>query len=211
MFSPSRDNPKVASSLGLRKVNRCMSAFTPTAVQRSRGQLRFLLDTNVISELALKEPDPRVVSWLQGSQVHKLALSYAAVVEIARGVELLRDVQPQRAIQYEAWLDQLLRSDIDWLPLTPAVARLHGRMLALPSLKDLWTNAPVKRQPKCKLDLMIAAQAITANTPVATFNVKDFIQIDHHFPLPGIFDPREGTWIKPTHFGSEMKLQSRMT
>lgn len=173
--------------------------------------MRFLLDTNVISELALKEPDPRVVSWLRGSHVHKLALSYAAVVEIARGVELLRVGQPQRAIKYERWLEQLLRSDIDWLPLTPDVARLHGRMLALPSLKDLWTNAPAKRQPKCKLDLMIAAQAIAANTPIATFNVKDFVQIDHYFPLPGIFDPREGTWIKPTIFESEMKLQTRMT
>jgi toxin FitB len=156
--------------------------------------LRFLLDTNIISELALMEPNERVIDWLR-RDLPDMALSYAAVAETARGIELLRGEQPVRAQRYEIWFEEVLRTDVQWLPLTVEVARLHGKMLGTRTLNNLWTSPPTKREPKVKLDLLVAAQAIVAGIPVATFNAKDFELIDKHFPLPGIFDPRKDSFI----------------
>lgn len=51
--------------------------------------MRFLLDTNVLSEPARPDPDPRVVAWLDAQSVIDLAISTLTLGEIAKGIELL--------------------------------------------------------------------------------------------------------------------------
>ncbi|WP_455189998.1 PIN domain-containing protein [Foliimonas ilicis] len=157
--------------------------------------MEFLLDTNVISELALRYPDERVVQWISAHS-KTLVLSYAAVAESARGAELLRIKDPTRADAFDRFLQGMLQTPLLWLPLTPAVAVTHGKMMGTPSLNNIWTSGPAGTKPRAKLDLLVAAQAIEARLPVATLNRKDFLAIDEHFKLPGIYDPKEDTWIR---------------
>jgi predicted nucleic acid-binding protein len=65
--------------------------------------VRYLLDTNVISEWARPRPDPAVVAWLETADEDALYLSVLAFAEIRLGIELLPHGQKRRRIS--AWLD----------------------------------------------------------------------------------------------------------
>lgn len=156
---------------------------------------RFLLDTSVVSELAKKRPDLRIVDWLTAPQDFSLALPTASIVEVSRGIELLRPDNPIRAAQLDEWLETLLASDVHTPLLCTAAARLYGRMTGCRALKHLWISDPRMKAPKMGLDLMIASQSIVESIPIATLNSKDFLSIHQLFPLPGLFHPGFGDWI----------------
>jgi predicted nucleic acid-binding protein len=50
--------------------------------------VRYLLDTNVISEWTKPRPDPAVVAWLDAADEDALYLSVSAFAEIRLGIEL---------------------------------------------------------------------------------------------------------------------------
>lgn len=49
----------------------------------------YLIDTNVISELRRRDPEPRVVQWFEQRPAGELYLSALSLGEIRRGVEKL--------------------------------------------------------------------------------------------------------------------------
>ena len=51
--------------------------------------MRFLLDTCLVSELVKKEPNPKVVSWLDGRDEQSLFLSVLTIGELQKGVSKL--------------------------------------------------------------------------------------------------------------------------
>lgn len=51
--------------------------------------MRFLLDTNVLSEPARPRLDPGVVAWLASQPMRDLAISVLTLGEIEKGVSLL--------------------------------------------------------------------------------------------------------------------------
>jgi predicted nucleic acid-binding protein len=68
----------------------------------------YLLDTNVVSELRRKEPDPHVVQWFEVVDSAELYISVLVVGEIRKGIELLRrrgDTKQASAI--DRWLGGL--------------------------------------------------------------------------------------------------------
>ncbi|MBA8910540.1 type II toxin-antitoxin system VapC family toxin [Aminobacter ciceronei] len=153
-----------------------------------------LLDTNIVSETTRKSPHPSVVAWLDTQPERGLALPFSALVEIQKGISdlMLKNLQKARALQ--RWLDDLLASDINFLPMDTRTALILGRMYATPQLRDLWTASAYTSKPKMRQDLMIAATAIAYQIRLATRNTADFERINDLFPLPGIVNPFDCEW-----------------
>lgn len=92
--------------------------------------MRFLLDTNVLSEGARPEPDERVVEWLRNQSALNLAISVLTLGEIGKGVALLTGGAKRERLA--KWLaDDLPRQFTGRvLPVDEAVAREWGRLAA---------------------------------------------------------------------------------
>jgi len=123
--------------------------------------MKFLLDSNVLSEWWKPIPDAKVVAWLEVSEWYVPA---PVIAEIQEGAEALEN--PVRKIQINARLDDFLRDFgglvVDWDSET---ARIWGRLKHLPN---------VKRQPQSLWDSLIDAMAVRHGYIVATRNTKDF-------------------------------------
>ena len=92
--------------------------------------MSYLLDTNVLSELRRKVPDPRVVQWFSQRPAGTLYLSVLTLGEIRKGIEGLRD-PPHRLVLLD-WLETELPAFFSGriLPVDAAVADRWGRLVA---------------------------------------------------------------------------------
>jgi predicted nucleic acid-binding protein len=121
---------------------------------------RYLLDTNVISELRKPKPHGAVVGWLKSLREEQLFLSAVTLGELQAGIERARPQDARKAKEIEAWVDQLAES-IHVLPMDAACFREWGRLM-------------YKKQDHLLEDAMIAATARVHGLVVATRNVRDF-------------------------------------
>ena len=67
----------------------------------------WLLDTNVLSELRRRQPNPRVRAFVARQRLESLFVSDVTFAEIRFGIELVND--PQKRTQLADWLDMQLR------------------------------------------------------------------------------------------------------
>jgi toxin FitB len=123
--------------------------------------MKFLLDTNAVSELQKAGTiHPRFRSWYDAQQRLELATSALVFGELRRGVEMLRPRDAVRARSLEAWMDALLESfDDRILPVTREAAEIYGRAAA--------------RGTPPMIDGLIASQAVAADLILVTRNTKD--------------------------------------
>jgi len=124
----------------------------------------FLLDTNIISELIKPKPEPRLVTWLSGTDENLLYLSVLTLGEIRKGVAMLKE--PARRVQLETWLDSELR------------LRFAGRILAVDDdVADRWGvmvgRAAARKIALPVIDGLLAATALHYNLTLVTRNSKD--------------------------------------
>lgn len=157
--------------------------------------MMYVLDTNVVSEFARQRPDAALLGWLDTLPHGSIAIPFSVVMEIQRGITELVAAEPSKASRLQKWLDGILGSDITFLPMDVATARLLGAMSAERSLRDLWVPDRTASRPKMKQDLSIAATAISYRLPLATRNIADFLRIDAIYPLPGLFNPFAVSWV----------------
>lgn len=127
----------------------------------------FLLDTNVVSELRRKQPDPRVLRWFEQVGDDKLYLSVLTIGEIRRGIDRLTD--PVQQSRLNDWLENVL---LPWLgshllPVELAIADRWGRLCAAAA------------RPLPTIDSLLAATALEHGLILVTRNLGDF-------DLPGI-------------------------
>ena len=128
--------------------------------------MRYLLDTNVISELAAKQPSPQVIAWIDGTDEDRLHLSVVTVGEIKKGIEKLPDSPRKAALQ--VWLtDELL-------------VRFRDRILTLDSGVMLtWgaLTAGLEKQGRTlpAMDSLVAAIARHGQLTLVTRNEDDFV------------------------------------
>ena len=66
--------------------------------------MSYLLDTNVISELRKRHPDPHVLAWYEGVASADLFISVLTVGEIRLGIQRLRRKDTVQADVLERWL-----------------------------------------------------------------------------------------------------------
>jgi predicted nucleic acid-binding protein len=125
---------------------------------------RYLLDTNVVSELRKLKPHGGVLAWLKELQESQIYLSAVTIGELQVGVEGMRDRDPNRAAQIQSWID-LLDEAYQVLPMDSACFREWARLMKGKSDDVLE-------------DLMIAATARIHELTVATRNERDFASVD---------------------------------
>ena len=120
-----------------------------------------LLDTMVLSELRQARPSPGVVTYLKNQPADSVFLSAMTLGEIEAGIEKQRSVAPDFAAELTQWLTLMeLQFAPFILPVTPAIAKLWGRLCVQTGNKGI--------------DNLIAATALCHNLTVVTRNVKDF-------------------------------------
>ena len=90
-----------------------------------------VLDTNVVSALMRRNPEPKVVAWLDGLPAESVWTTAITVFEIQCGLALL--VPSRRRRQLEEAFARSLEEDLDHriLPLDQSAARMAGTMAAM--------------------------------------------------------------------------------
>jgi toxin FitB len=124
----------------------------------------FLLDTNVISELIKPKPEPKVTTWIDGTDEELLFLSALTFGEIRKGVVLLPSSARRTAL--EAWLTKELplRFSNRILSVDQEVADEWGHLSGLTSAKGVHVGV---------IDGLLAATAIQHDLILVTRNTKD--------------------------------------
>ena len=64
---------------------------------------RYLLNTNVVSELRKYKPHGAVVMWIKDLQDHQIFLSEVTLGELQAGIEMRRRQDPVKARDIEQW------------------------------------------------------------------------------------------------------------
>jgi predicted nucleic acid-binding protein len=128
--------------------------------------LRFLLDTNVVSELRKGErADHGVREWLSSVDGEDLALSVLVLGEIRLGILRLEGRDPRAAARLDAWLERLTLA-------------YRGRTLGIDALvTKTWARLNAAR-PLPVVDSLPAATALVHGLTFVTRNVGDLAGVE---------------------------------
>lgn len=129
--------------------------------------MRYLLDTNIVSNVIKPQPSPALLEWLAEQADEDLYISALTLAELRRGILELPDGKRRRTL--EAWYTS---------PEGPP-ALFAGRILpfdekAAVAWATLMAEAKKKGRPRSALDAIIAAIAVTTGCVVVTENERDF-------------------------------------
>ena len=140
--------------------------------------MTYLLDTNVVSELRRRHPDPHVLAWYDTVTSAEIYLSVLTIGEIRLGIERLRRKDNAQAGLLEHWLHGLHATYQDHIiDVDAAVAEEWGRL-----------NVP---DPLPVIDGLIAASARTRGWTLVTRNTADLARTAVRMLNP--FDPLAAT------------------
>jgi predicted nucleic acid-binding protein len=136
---------------------------------------RYLLDTNVVSELRKRKPHGAVLAWLDTLRPEQIFLSAVTIGELQAGAELTRKNDPAKAVEIENWL-RVTEGTFPVIPMDSACFREWARLKAGKSSVFIE-------------DAMIAATARVHGLHVATRNERDFgelqVRVVNPFQLGG--------------------------
>lgn len=127
--------------------------------------MRYLLDTNVVSEFRRLEPNPGVLDWLNRVNPETVYLSVITIGEVKKGIEKLTDEARQRSLQ--GWLENDL------------LARFHQRIVSLDTdVLLVWGSLAARLErdgtPMPAIDALLAASAVHGDFTLVTRNEADF-------------------------------------
>ena len=127
--------------------------------------MKYLLDTDAISQTTKAKPNIGVITWLRGRQELDLCLSAITIEELRFGLELLPKGKRRREL--ESWLeDRVLRRFSGRIfPVEERIADKCGKLFAAAKLTG--NNLDIG-------DVLIAATASVHNLKVVTLNRKHF-------------------------------------
>jgi len=135
---------------------------------------RYLLDTNVVSELRKKKPHGAVIAWLNGLREDQKLLCASTIGELQAGAELTRRQDTIKATELEAWIEQLCDS--------PQIVSMDAYCFRE------WGRLMHRKSDEFVQDALIAATARVHGFVVATRNDGDFkhfdVEIFNPFKLP---------------------------
>ena len=128
-----------------------------------------LLDTNVVSELMRKAPDPTVAMWAAGQALASLFFSAVGEAELRYGAAVVPTGQRRETLvsDIERMLDEAFENRV--LPFDSSAARAYADIAAMRRSAG---------RPVAPADCQIAAIARSRRMAVATRNVRDFEDAD---------------------------------
>ena len=131
--------------------------------------MKYLLDTNVISELVAGQPNEQVIAWIDGIDDQLVYLSVITIGEIKRGIEKLPNSRRKRRLNQ--WLNEalLIRFDDKILSIDIPVMVTWGKLIA--KLESRGRMLPA-------VDSLIAATALHHGLHLVTRNEEDFDRSD---------------------------------
>jgi toxin FitB len=140
--------------------------------------MRYLLDTNIISNIAKPIPSEFLLSWMSQQNDEDLFIASLTVAEIRRGI--LEKPLGKRRDQLEVWFTgpqgpQALFAE-RVLPFDERAALAWARLMA---------DGKTQGRPRSALDMIIAAVAQANDCTVVTDNEKDFPDVRVINPLRG--------------------------
>lgn len=131
--------------------------------------MKYILDTNIISELINSNPNQKVLNFLNTLKEKDIYLSSIRIGEIYFGVQKIPHGKKQKKLL--AWVeDQLLSGFHNKVIDIDTDVMLHWALLAN-TLKTKGTPLPI-------MDSLIAATCLTKKFTLVTRNEKDFTNID---------------------------------
>jgi predicted nucleic acid-binding protein len=128
--------------------------------------MRWLLDTNVISEPARKAPSSEVLSWVGDQRLDTLYTASLAFAEIRAGIG--RIVDPNRKVELESWLRHKVRPFFG-----PRV--LEADEATWTFTLSIHASAKTNRKTILIPDLVFGALAERHGMVLVTRNVRDFV------------------------------------
>jgi toxin FitB len=131
--------------------------------------VKYLLDTNVISEPLKTGPDPNVVRWLAAADEDGLFLSVITFAEVRKGIEEIGSGRRRDALLMWLYEELAARFEHRILDVNMAVASAWGNIMAQSKKRGI-NLGPI--------DAFFAATAETYALTFVTRNVKDFERLD---------------------------------
>ncbi|GES46455.1 twitching motility protein PilT [Rhizobium dioscoreae] len=127
--------------------------------------MKYLLDTNVVSELRKVgdgKGDANVTQWVASQDASELFISAITVLEIERGILRVQRRDASQGARLREWMDSRVRPEfVDRiLPIDDAVATRCAHL-----------HIPDRRN---EADALIASTALVHGLTVVTRNIKDF-------------------------------------
>lgn len=123
--------------------------------------MKFLLDTNIISEIRKRDrAHPNVVRWVARTPVAEIGTSVLVLAEIRHGIELKRRNDPEQAKSLDRWFSQMR-------------TRLGDRVLPIDEpVAEAWALLGIP-DPLPLIDGLLAATAKVHGLTLVTRNVAD--------------------------------------
>jgi predicted nucleic acid-binding protein len=137
---------------------------------------RYLLDTNVISEITKPNPSESLLEWMGAQSDGDLFISALTIAEIHRGI--LDKPKGKERERLEAWFagpegpQSLFKGRI--LPFDEKAALVWGRLMS---------EGRAAGKPRSDLDMIVAAVAETNECVIVTDNERHFSGLDVLNPL----------------------------
>ena len=126
------------------------------------AQIRYLLDTNFVSETRKPRPDPGVLAFFKSNDPNSGFISVLTLGELRKGVAALklRDPDPNAANRLAVWVEGIEAGFSDRiLGIDAATARLWGAWSA--------------ERPRPVVDTLLAATAVVNDLTLVTRNIRD--------------------------------------
>jgi len=125
-------------------------------------QVRFLFDTNLVSETRKPRPDAGVIAFLQDTEPSSVFISVLTIGELRKGIfgKQLRDPDPNVASRLTAWVEGLEVSFAERiLGIDSAAAKLWGE----------WSG----QRQRPVVDTLLAATAVVHDLTLVTRDTRD--------------------------------------
>jgi toxin FitB len=140
--------------------------------------IRYLLDTNIISNVTKPVPSAALVAWMAELSDEDMFISSLTIAEIRRGV--LEMPAGRRRRELESWFagpegpQSLFAGRV--LPFDERAALIWARLMA---------EGNATGRPRSALDMIVAAVAEANDCVVVTDNERDFAGLEILNPLRG--------------------------